>query len=102
MRVAVVVDTITDAPHLRPGEAGTNARRTGLDFEDAAIVFAGTTVEFEDRRRDYGEPRIVCYGLLAGRLVVIGYTLRGSARHVFSMRKANHREKARLAPYFEV
>ncbi len=74
----------------------------GLDFEDAAIVFEGTTVEVEDRRRNYGEPRIICYGSLSGRLVVIGYTPRGATRHVFSMRKANDREKARLAPYFEV
>ena len=74
----------------------------GLDFEDAAIVFEGTTVEVEDTRKNYGEHRIICYGLLSGRLVVIGYTPRGATRHVFSMRKANHREKARLAPYFEV
>ena len=77
-------------------------RERGFDFEDASIVFAGTTVEVEDTRRDYGEPRIICYGLLAGRLVVVGYTPRGAARHVFSMRKANDREKARFAPYFEV
>jgi uncharacterized protein len=74
----------------------------GLDFEDAAIVFKGITVEVEDTRKNYGERRIICYGLLAGRLVVIGYTTRGAMRHVFSMRKANHREKARLTPYFEV
>jgi uncharacterized DUF497 family protein len=74
----------------------------GLDFRDAAIVFAGLTVEIEDTRRSYGERRIICYGLLAGRLVVIGYTPRGAARHIFSMRKANDREKARLAPYFGV
>ena len=74
----------------------------GLDFEDAPVVFEGTTVEFEGRRKNYGERRIVCYGLLAGRLVVIGYTLRGATRHIFSMRKANDREKARLAPYFEI
>jgi uncharacterized DUF497 family protein len=74
----------------------------GLDFEDAAIVFDGITVEVEDKRKNYGEPRIICYGLLSGRLVVIGYTPRGLTRHIFSMRKANDREKARLAPYFEV
>jgi uncharacterized DUF497 family protein len=51
---------------------------------------------------EWGEPRIICYGLLAGRLVVIGYTPRGATRHVFSMREANDREKARLAPYFEI
>lgn len=74
----------------------------GLDFEDAALVFAGTTVEIEDTRRDYGERRIICYGLLAARLVVVGYAPRGAARHIFSMRKANDREKARLAPYFAI
>ena len=74
----------------------------GLAFEDAALVFEGTTVEIEDLREHYGERRIICYGMLFGRLVVIGYTIRGATRHVFSMRKANDREKARLAPYFEV
>ena len=73
-----------------------------LDFEDAELVFAGTTIEIDDTRRNYGERRIICYGLLAGRIVVVGYTPRGSARHVFSMRKANDREKARLAPYLEI
>ena len=74
----------------------------GLDFEDAELVFAGTTIEIDDTRRNYGERRIICYGLLAGRIVGVGYTPRGSARHVFSMRKANDREKARLAPYLEI
>ena len=69
----------------------------GLDFEDAAVVFEGTTVEIEDERKDYGERRIVCFGVLDGRMVVVGYTPRGQARHVFSMRKANDREQARLA-----
>jgi uncharacterized protein (DUF4415 family)/uncharacterized DUF497 family protein len=47
----------------------------GLDFQDAAIVFNGTTIEVEDTRRNYGERRIICYGLLSSRLVVIAYTL---------------------------
>jgi uncharacterized protein len=72
----------------------------GLDFEDAAVVFDGPTAEVEDQRQNYGETRIICFGLLHGRIVVIGYTPRGSARHVFSMRKANDREQARLASYF--
>jgi uncharacterized DUF497 family protein len=29
----------------------------GLDFEDAALVFQGLTVEIEDERKDYGERR---------------------------------------------
>lgn len=74
----------------------------GLDFEDATTVFRGVTIEIEDTRRDYGERRILCYGLLAGRMVVVGYTRRGRSRHVFSMRKANGREQSRLAKFFEV
>ena len=58
------------------------------------------TAEVEDKRKDYGETRIICFGVLQSRLVVIGYTPRGTVRHVFSMRKANEREQARFAPYF--
>ena len=74
----------------------------GLDFADAALIFAGLTVEVEDTRRNYGEKRIICYGLLVGRVVVVGYTQRGGDRHVFSMRKANEREKALIAPLLEI
>ncbi len=76
--------------------AATLAER-GLDFKDAALVFAGTTFEVEDERKNYGETRIICFGVLRGRIVVVGYTPRGADRHVFSMRKANDREKARIA-----
>ena len=79
-----------------PAKRDRTLAERGLDFADAAQVFSGTTVEMEDIRRDYGERRIICYGLLAGRVVVIGYTLRGAARHVFTMRKANDRETKRL------
>ncbi len=68
----------------------------GLDFMDAAIVFDGPTFEFEDLRFDYGEKRMICFGLLQGRCVVIGYTQRSETRHIFSMRKANAREQERL------
>lgn len=74
----------------------------GLDFADAARVFAGVTLEVEDTRQNYGEPRIICYGLLEGRMVVVGYTPRGADRHVFSMRKANEREQARITPLLRV
>ncbi|MBF0603737.1 MAG: BrnT family toxin [Nitrospirae bacterium] len=67
----------------------------GLDFRSAAEVFAGRIYEIEDMRWDYGEHRIMCFGELNGRMVVVGYVQRGEARHVFSMRKANEREIAR-------
>ena len=74
----------------------------GLDFLDAETVFEGITLEFDDTRKEYGERRTICYGLLSGRMVVIGYTPRGADRHVFSMRKANEREKTRIAPLLDV
>ncbi|HVR80787.1 MAG TPA: BrnT family toxin [Luteimonas sp.] len=74
----------------------------GLDFEDADTVFAGLTFEVEDTRQDYGEMRMICFGYLVGRMVVIGYTPRGTVRHIFSMRKANEREQARIGPYLEI
>jgi uncharacterized protein len=83
-----------------PGKRQRTLEDRGLDFEDSVLVFEGLTVEVEDTRKDYGEQRVMCFGLLEGRLVVIGYTPRGSVRHVFSMRKANDREQTRLAPYF--
>jgi uncharacterized DUF497 family protein len=85
-----------------PAKRAKTLAERGLDFADAEIVFAGVTVEVEDTRKDYGETRIICYGHLQGRLVVVGYVPRGASRHIFSMRKANAREQERLAPYLEI
>ncbi len=74
----------------------------GLDFNDAALIFAGVTLEVEDARKSYGETRVICYGMLEGRMVVVGHTPRGADRHVFSMRKANEREQKRIAPLLKV
>jgi uncharacterized protein len=72
----------------------------GLDFLDAERVFAGRTLEFEDRRRDYAEVRTVCLGLLEGRMVVIIYTQRSFFRQIISMRKVNAREQLRFRHNF--
>jgi uncharacterized protein len=65
----------------------------GLDFEDAVEVSAGPTFEFADLRRGYGEQRMICYGLLKERLVVIGYVVRETSRHIFAMREATERKE---------
>lgn len=81
-----------------PAKRDATFAERGLDFADAAIVFEGVTLEVEDVRKDYGEKRVICYGHLAGRMVVVGYVPRGAVRHIFSMRKANEREQAQIAP----
>ena len=83
-----------------PTKRAKTLEERGLDFQDAPEIFNGVTVEVDDQRKDYGERRVLCFGLLDGRLVVVGYTPRGAVRHIFSMRKANDREQTRLAPYF--
>lgn len=85
-----------------PAKRAKTFTERGLDFADAVAVFASATFETEDTRKDYRERRIICYGYLAGRMVVIGYTPRGAVRHIFSMRKANEREQNRIGPLLEV
>jgi uncharacterized DUF497 family protein len=68
----------------------------GLDFAEAAEVFDGPVYEIEDTHKPYGEKRILCFGLYKGRLVVVGYVQRGTARHVFTMRKANEKEQTKF------
>lgn len=78
-----------------PAKRAAALAERGLDFADAELVFAGPVFEFVDDRFDYGEERVVTIGLLSNRMVVVVWTMRGSARHIISMRKANGREQAR-------
>ncbi len=78
-----------------PAKRDRTFRERQLDFEDAAEVFAGWTIDIPDLRRDYREPRINTVGHLKGRMVIVCWTPRGNDRRIISMRKANEREKAR-------
>jgi uncharacterized DUF497 family protein len=77
-----------------PPKRERTLRDRGLDFANAAEVFAGSTFDAVDDRKNYGEERIVTAGYWQGRMVIVVWTRRGEARHVISMRKANEREKA--------
>jgi uncharacterized protein len=79
-------------------EAGKRAwtlKERGLDFADAAEVFAGLHTVLADERFEYGEHRFITAGHLRGRLVVIVWTPRGDARHVISMRYCHEKEAIR-------
>ena len=79
-----------------PKRAKTLAER-GLDFADAALVFAGKHFELADTRRDYGEPRYISAGYLANRFVVVTWTpRRGEIRRIISMRYGHAQEEARF------
>ncbi len=78
-----------------PAKRARTLTERGLDFADAARVFAGVHATLEDTRRDYGEPRYISAGMLDGRLVVLVWTPREKARRVISMRHAHADEEAR-------
>jgi len=56
-------------------------------------LFDGPCVTFEDDRFVYGEERLVTFGLLAGRLVVMTHSPRDEGPRVISMRKGTRREQ---------
>ncbi len=76
-----------------------NIRLHGLDFEGADAIWDDFTVTREDIRADYGEKRLVTFGILGGEVVVLVHTERNSEMHVISLRKA---EKYEARYYFEV
>jgi uncharacterized DUF497 family protein len=80
--------------------AATLANRA-LDMAAVGRVFDGPTLTVPDDRKDYGEPRFISIGRLDGRMVVIVWTPRGTARRIISMRKANEREQELYGPDLE-
>ena len=80
---------------LRKSSENLTAR--GFDFEFASLVFEGPTLERQDRRRDYGELRIVAIGLAQGIAITVVYTDRAEAgavvRRIISARMSNRRER---------
>ena len=69
-----------------------NIKNHGLDFAECDAIWDQFTVTREDIRQDYGEARLVCFGLLAGVAVVMVYTERPRGPHVISLRKAEKHE----------
>ena len=71
----------------------------GFDFEYAAEVFDSDFIEWEDRRRDWGEPRFIAVGELDGRILALVWTPRTDRRRIISARPASHQEREKLNDY---
>ncbi|MFO8172798.1 MAG: BrnT family toxin [Longimicrobiales bacterium] len=81
-----------------PEKSDANLRDRGFDFEFASLIFQGVTLEKEDRRRAYGEKRVVAVGLADEVHLTVVYTDRNGAqgeliRRVISARRSNKRER---------
>ena len=72
----------------------TNLANHGVDFRDLVALDWGRALIFEDRRRDYGEARLIGMAPLGARLHVVVFVERGGERRIISARKANSREVA--------
>ena len=70
----------------------TNLIKYGLDFADAAKVFAGPMALFEVGREDYGEQRMIGIGLLETLVVLIVHVEADDTIRIISMRKADSDE----------
>jgi uncharacterized protein len=71
----------------------TNIEKHGIDFADVEQAFAGSFIETEDLRRDYGEKRFRVVGRLGNHIVQITYTRRGDRRRIVSARRAGRNER---------
>lgn len=69
-----------------------NLAKHGIDFVGCDEVFDFPVVTQEDRRRDYGEPRMNLLGWLDGRVVHLTYTERNETIRVISLREATKHE----------
>ena len=78
-----------------PVKSARNGRERGLPFAAAARLFEMPRLEWEDRRKDYGETRINTLGEIEGRVFFATYTQRGDAVRIISFRKADARETNR-------
>ena len=76
-----------------------NIELHGLDFEGADAIWDNFTVTREEIRADYGEKRMVTFGILNGEVVALVHTDRDDDMHVISLSKA---EKYEARYYFEV
>jgi uncharacterized protein len=71
-----------------------NLANHGVDFRDLEGVDWEQALVFEDRRKDYGETRLIAVAPLGNRLHVVVYVERDGERRIISARKANSREVA--------
>ena len=76
-----------------PAKSHETLRRRRFDFNFAARVFDGVTIEGIDSRRDYGEIRVCAIGQVDGQILVVVYADRVSGRRIISARPASRKER---------
>jgi len=77
-------------------KAALNWRVHGVTFEMAREVFRDPlAIEWQDLAQDPNEERYGAIGMVEGRLLFVGYTMRGDKIRIISARKAGPYERRR-------
>jgi uncharacterized DUF497 family protein len=85
-----------DRSHAKDARQLGNIKRHKVTFEAAIGVFDDPFARDEvDDSEDYGEERSNILGMVAGRLLVVAYTLRGGTTRIISARPAEPHERRR-------
>ena len=69
-----------------------NRHERGFGFDAAALIFAGSVIEWCDIRQAWGEARVVAIGSVEGTILAVIYTSRGDRRRIISARRARKKE----------
>jgi len=80
-----------------PAKNTANMAKHGVSLTAVAAFDWGCAHVEEDMRFDYPERRFKATGYIGQRLYVVIFCMRGNARRIISLRKANPREEIRYA-----
>jgi len=71
----------------------------GIDFDTAARIFGGPTLQRVDSRVDYGETRYIATGKADGIIITVIWTLRENVCRIITAWPATRREERMYDEY---
>jgi hypothetical protein len=75
-------------------KAAANLAKHGVSFEQARQAFGDPfAIDFVDDREDYDEARLILFGMVENRLLVVAHALRGDKVRIISAREAEPHER---------
>jgi uncharacterized DUF497 family protein len=75
-------------------KTAANFAKHGVTFEQAREAFDDPfAIDFVDNRADYGESRLILFGMVENRLLVVAHTFRDDNVRIISAREAEPHER---------
>ncbi|WP_430912768.1 BrnT family toxin [Methylobacterium sp. sgz302541] len=65
-----------------------------IDLHAVGAIFFGRYIAWEDRRRDYGETRMIAVGCIEKDFITVVYTDRDDVRWIVTAWPSNRKERA--------